>query len=72
MAMNKKLYKRIIKLHEEGLSRLMTIKLFITMAKNENDAAEAIEEFYTTVYRKELKHWFIGEALERTEDDATL
>ena len=46
MAMNKKLYKRIIKLNEDGLSRLMTIKLFITMAKNENDAAEAIDEFY--------------------------
>ena len=46
MAINKKLYKRIIKLHEEGLSRLMTIKLFITMAKNENDAAEAIDKLF--------------------------
>uniref|UniRef100_A0A6M3JIA2 Uncharacterized protein n=1 Tax=viral metagenome TaxID=1070528 RepID=A0A6M3JIA2_9ZZZZ len=49
MAMNKKLYKRIIKLHEDGLSRLMTIKLFITMAKNENDAAEAIDELFVNV-----------------------
>jgi len=59
MAMNKKLYKRIIKLNEEGLSRLMTVKLFITMAKNENDAAEAIYDFYWKQPEKEI------------EDDAT-
>ncbi|MBU2685646.1 MAG: hypothetical protein KKF27_20585 [Gammaproteobacteria bacterium] len=48
MAMNKKLYRRIESLHKEGLSRIMIIKLFITMAKNEEDAAEAIDRFYWT------------------------
>ena len=48
MSMSKKLYKRITTLHKEGLSRTMTIKLFITMAKNPDDVAEAIEEFYWT------------------------
>lgn len=44
MSMNKKLYNRIKKLNDEGLDTTTTIKLFITMAKNPEDAAEAISE----------------------------
>ena len=59
MSMSKKLYKRITTLHKEGLSRTMTIKLFITMAKNPDDAAEAIEEFFEVIGFKELEEKYL-------------
>ena len=51
--MNKKLYGRIKKLNEEGLDTTTTIKLFITMVKNPEDAAEAIGEFMEQLHKGE-------------------
>ncbi len=51
MSLNRRLYKKIDNMHKDGISREMTISLFINMAKTENDAAEAIEEFYIKNYR---------------------
>jgi len=55
MPMNKKLYKRICLLHQEGLSTTMTIKLFIVLAKNPDDATEAIQEFFELKYKDYVK-----------------
>ena len=46
MGMNKKLYNRIAKLHDDGADRIVIVRLFITLAKNPDDAALAIVEYY--------------------------
>lgn len=50
MPMNKKTYNKIVSLYKEGMDRKTAVRLFIKLAKNPDDASEAICEFYNSLY----------------------
>ena len=69
MAMNKKLFNRIKKLNDEGLDTTTTIKLFITMAKNPEDAAEAIDECFFEPMRVKIGYLTIFEQIVKEKEE---
>jgi len=51
MAITRKMYKRIDNIFQDGLSRNLTIRMFIELTDNSADASDAIEEFFVKNYR---------------------